>query len=375
MATDKDISQTLYFVYLGTVLPTYAKASLILAKKHSGMAVHLIGNKVIGETLGSSLCEFTAVEDFYTGDGFNIAKSNIKSDARYRGGFWVKTLERFFVLYEFAKFRGLRSIFHAELDQLLFGTDELVKNIEQHNLSGIFVPFHSPELAVASVFYCNHLDALSSLLLEAMSGEAYGNEMALIAQWASKNRNLAVSLPTAASLLKNTNVATPQGVHELTPKDLGGIVDAAQLGMWVAGIDPKNVPLTELPRTKFVNEPVAHLLSKSELESIKFTMSKNTETLLTACSNNQSIRIFNLHIHAKIHQSISSGQLQLDCLFKQTNEDKRRILKASLRPWLWHHAKHYTYALFTKPHKIIPVLGRISNNFWRKTVNKGWLRR
>ena len=135
MATEAMTCETVYFVYLGKVLPSYAKASLALARQSSGMNVHLIGNKEIFSCLDQSSCDFTAIEDFYSDKSLNVEYAKIESDKSVQDGFWLKTLERFFVLYEFARYRQLKSIFHAELDQLLFGTDELVKNIESSNRS------------------------------------------------------------------------------------------------------------------------------------------------------------------------------------------------------------------------------------------------
>lgn len=362
--------QTVHFVYLGKFLPPYAKASLDLAHKYSGMRVHLIGNKTIGDSLNCSPCDFTAVEDFYSDDLFSVARLKIDSDQRYRDGFWAKTMERFFVLYEFAKYKGLDSIFHAELDQLLFGVSELVNNIERQQLSGIFVPFHSPDAAVASVLYCNSLDVFHSLLVDAMTGDPYPSEMALIAKWASRNSNSVIALPTAASLVKGRNAATPKGVFEIMPHELGGVVDAAQLGQWIAGIDPRNVPLSALPRNKFVDAPADNLLSRNELESIKFRYVSNADTVLLDFNNGETVRIFNLHIHAKIHQAIASGRLHFDDLLRQTNSVHRLIVKASIRPWLLNHAIHYTRTILTRPDKIIPAVLRLAKHLIRIGIKK-----
>lgn len=351
--------QTVHFVYLGKTLPQYAKASLALASEYSGMHVHLIGNRELFPGLNDSLCDFTAIEDFQTDNSLNVHKAKIKSDKNFRDGFWFKTLERFFVLYDFARYRQLKSIFHAELDQFLFGTDELVKNIEKNNRSGIFVPFHSDKAAIASVFYCNQLDALRSLLIEAINGDTYPNEMALIAQWAAKNLDMAVSLPTAASLIKGRNVATPKGLWEITASELGGVVDAAQLGQWIAGIDPRNVPIWELPKTKFVDKPAKNLLSQRELESLSFELGFDKRTLLLAIDKAPTARVFNLHIHSKIHQLVNNYPRQIDNLLIQASSKKREILKSSIKPWLYHHTKYYANALLTKPNKIIPGIGRV----------------
>jgi hypothetical protein len=57
-------------------------------------------------------------------------------------------------------------------------------------------------------------------------------------------------------------------VQLVKPERVAGLVDAAQLGQWIAGIDPRNISPRQIPRTKFVDAPAMHLLSRETIENI-----------------------------------------------------------------------------------------------------------
>ena len=157
-------SREVHFVYLGPNLPRYGLASIELAARYSGINVHLIGNAQMARSLRHSPARFTAVEDFYNQAEFRKASENVTSPNSFRQGFWLKTLERFFVLSQYMSTENLDSIFHAELDQLLFRVDFLLPKLDETGQRGLFLPFHTAEKAMASVLYCNSPGALRSLL-------------------------------------------------------------------------------------------------------------------------------------------------------------------------------------------------------------------
>jgi hypothetical protein len=323
------MSNTVYFVYSGDSFPKYALASIKLAKEFSGMKVHILTNEKNRKLIQLLSVNFTAIEDFYDDSYFQIAKTKVLFDKNFRDNFWLKTVERFFILYQFVKLKKINSFFHAELDQLLFGANELVLNIEKTKKSGIFFPFHSHDMAIASVFYCNNINSLSSMLNTAVYGDAYTSDMTLMASWAKNNPGLAFSLPTMATKIIGPNIATPQNVLELSPKDLCGVVDAAQVGQWVGGIDPLNIPITETPKTKFVYPSGQYLLSKEQLEKFNFQINFQENKLNIIYNNKIKTRIFNLHIHSKIHHSLSISRSSLLNLFELANEDNPSHLMAA----------------------------------------------
>ena len=344
-------SQEVTFVYLGEKLPRYGLASIELASRYSGLNVHLIGNAKMARSLRHSSVKFTATEDFYSDKEFKEVSKGIMFPHSFRQGFWLKTLERFFVLSQFMKTENLDSIFHAELDQLLFRVDFLLSKLEERDQRGLFLPFHSPDLAVASVLYCNSQRALRSLLDFAYTGGTFSNEMALIANWAGNNREQIFPLPTMASVL-NFAPDQPKLASTLKSSQIGGVVDAAQLGWWVAGVDPRNVPVLELPLTKFVDKTEASLLSRHQLAEFRFNFNPHDGFLHVECGKEIDMRVFNLHIHSKIHSHLLRSDSSLERLFSQANQVRPSLIPGVRRVQLWSRLTVYVERLARDPESI-----------------------
>jgi hypothetical protein len=316
------------FVYLGGKVPKYVDASLALAKKYSGLDVTFIAQDSLSSRFGELNINFVSLENFYDPLTFENAKKNVTLDHQFRSGFWLKTLERLFVLKQFMIYESRDSIFHAELDQVFFGADELLDNLITTGLRGIFYPLHNTEKAVASVFYSNDIDALDSILELSCNGPSFANEMELLITWSKKFPNKFIALPTLKDiLLEREKVTNKNKFKTVDHKSLGGIVDASELGLWVAGRDPKNLALSEKPATKFTYPSSSASLSTNSLKNLRFELSSmGDELTITYPDNSIHIRVFNLHIQAKIHGWLIKNQSHLFLMFLKANSpDKFRF--------------------------------------------------
>ena len=288
-----------YFVFLGESLPEYAVSSLELAVRHSGMQINLLGNEKLGRQVVNKGINFIAIEDFYDSSGFKDAAMRISAPQSFRGGFWLKTLERFFVLEQFMRTANLDNFFHAELDQLLFRTDLLVNHLDEISHTGLFIPFHNKDAAVASVLYCNNHTALKSLIDFSRQGEPFVNEMYLIASWSAQYPQYVLSLPTMYSVLNPGLGNLNPRINALSARDIGGAVDAAQLGQWIGGIDPRNVPLAQVPLTKFSDLDTRNLLSREQLNQLRFELDSNDGSVICSQTENDlKTRVYNFHLHS-----------------------------------------------------------------------------
>lgn len=299
----------LHFVFLGSKLPAYAKASIRLASATSGVNLCLIGNKSIQKSAERLPVRFIAVEDFYDSREFDLAKNGITADHKYRNGIWLRSLERFFVIDQYMATFNKPSILHAELDQLLFKTQTLAEMLKNIKLTGLFFPFHSESSAIASLVYINDKAALKSLLDFAQSDFKYANEMVLIAEWAKRNPDQIFQLPTAATLLQNRIDSYVTKVRLLTTAELGGIVDAAQLGQWVAGIDPKHLSLSVRPLTLYADSANEFVLGREQLETLRFVQDGVGAVNIITNSGLINIPLYNLHIHSKIHPALADEKI------------------------------------------------------------------
>lgn len=305
------------FVFLGPRLPPYARQSLQLATRHSGLDVTIIGERRIRHSVPNSV-RFVELESFYERSEFEGARRNVMLDHGFRQGFWVHTLERFFVLEQFARHENRASILHAELDQLLFGVNNLADRLERQSVSGVFFPFHSQEKAVASIFFCNDPAAFRSLLDRASTGPPFGNEMELLVHWAAESPHHVIRLPTLGDVVG----LVPQ--DKLSPligaEGCGGIVDAAELGLWVGGRDPRNLDLNERPQNRFTYPSGKAVLPKDLLERVRFELESSPTRLWVSFADTFTrYRIYNLHLHSKIHPWIERSGRNLQTLLDATN--------------------------------------------------------
>lgn len=348
-----------YFIYKGNKIPKYALASMELAKQTSGMKIHLIGNSIFKKEVKKLKIEFTAIEDFYKQNKIDEAvDKNQNLDKSFRDGFWIKTLERLFILEQYMLKTNLQFIFHSEIDQLLFSTDKLVNAIIKTNKKGIFIPFHSKNIALASVIFINKLSAIQSLIQFACTSGVYSNEMELIAAWSKINPKITFALPTLATEIKGSSNIVPNGIKTISAAEIEGLVDAAQLGQWVAGIDPRNIPITNTPSTKFVDKPQKWLLSEDNLKHIKLKLSQNN-MLLNAQFASRNFKIYNLHLHSKIHKNIVSNNPSILSLISLSNLS----CKTSFKGMRFVQFQYYLYQFCTKsflinyfPKKILKFL-------------------
>jgi hypothetical protein len=98
------------FVFVGGRLPQYAVASLQLAVQTSGLKVRLVGSRALGRDIPQNV-RFTALEDFYEPAAFANASQRALFSHQAGNGFWLKTLERFFVLGQFQEHSGQSGFF------------------------------------------------------------------------------------------------------------------------------------------------------------------------------------------------------------------------------------------------------------------------
>lgn len=293
----------------------------------------------------SSLIEglqVTKLESFYDSTKFLKIIDKIDMPIQFRNGFWTKTLERFFILEQFMKFTGIKSIFHCELDQILFNCGELVESIIRTELNGVFVPFRDSDLAIASVFYCSDPIYLESFLAFVENQESIKNEMAALASWGKVNPDSIWLLPTCASEIIGTENYSRFNLKSLAANTIGGVVDAAQIGQWIAGQDPRNLKPLSIPKIKYV-EDHPELLSKKDLSKIKF---KLTEKNLLVKINGNYLKIYNLHVHSKIHAWIEKSPKNLIRLINLANREKAVTIFPLLKLHFFYNLKNFLVKIF-----------------------------
>ena len=207
------------------------------------------------------------------------ALQTLEHNSAFRSGFWKYSLQRFYALRLFQQIYPNESLIHFESDILV------LPNFPWENFNFIKTvswPKFNETSDAASVFYSPSQEALNQLILE------------LEAQLQS---NPKLTDMTALSILSNSQsipyYELPTTIARNSEKSLeefGGIFDAAALGMWLCGRDPRNhlgwvKRFEPLPEASFDASKYKYIFSEDKLE--------------LQTQDGKMTTIYNLHLHSK----------------------------------------------------------------------------
>ncbi|MCM0034277.1 MAG: hypothetical protein NBV66_00655 [Burkholderiaceae bacterium] len=305
----------LVFVWLGDRFPEWMKSALLMNQHLSAVDTILISNSAAGHVLGFKHQIF--LEDFY----LSPAALNVRlaeQNPRFRNGFWGKTTERFFVLKQFMDKFSVSACFHAEIDNLIFDISKLSTSIDKIG-RGFFCPRDAINRGIASLVYVNEKEALNALLsLAADKSHSLDNDMYLLGHLLQTSATF-YSLPTE-------NLFAERECTSWTPVDsalLAGIFDAAAIGQFLFGIDPRNTG--PLLFNRFENENCGYDLKALTYEinvpKKSFAVIRKTDGL--------RVNLYNLHIHSKLFKQLSDPN-RLAQILNRTNNGRKTLMILNL---------------------------------------------
>lgn len=312
-------NEKLVFVYLGNKLPRYGRKSIKMAQQYSGLDVVLVCEKRFRFTGLDKAETYLLSSNYKSKLSQNLANSiNVK----FRNGFWLKTIERFFALEEYMQAEQIERCFHAELDNVVFANDELVKVLNSFG-SGLFIPFDSPNRAIASFIYLNSLKTLQNFCQFAEQIGGNYNDMELLAMYGAMNPVCVFALPSS---MENNTLKTQllhKGIRTVDELD-SGIFDAAAIGQWYFGIDPRNSH--SKISNRFKNE-VADL----DLDQFRMRWNEESSCFYASELKNSQTEYFvnNLHIHSKIYRKIGRPGM-LVSIVNRTDSGKVVVIKRNV---------------------------------------------
>lgn len=234
-------------------------------------------------------------------DSFGFQRRSIQ-DKEYRGGFWHHTSARFFVLYEFMAQTGIKNVIHIENDVLIYHNCDKVLSVPLFNKSELYIPFDSYERNIASIVYIPCAHVLSQILVHY---DYEKNDMYNFGEIRKKTdciRQFPIFVDEQAFDLSSTSDSSIiDGERAFVSRgwsQFGGyIFDAAAIGQYVGGVDPRNCPgdtrgfVNETCVIKYADEGVVIWKTDGDNDVVKRPFLQR--------NNRQIIPIFNLHIHSK----------------------------------------------------------------------------
>ena len=319
------------FVHLGKYLPN-----------------HLISNiKHVTNTFKKEVVLITDLQCKYKTDFSNSVKTfiydrdesfatlskSLNHDRTFRDGFWFSSLERFFAIHNFHSFFPNESIMHIESDVLL------LKDFPWQHITtrkGLMWENQNQHRDVSAIFYSENFSFTNWLIdkfPEEISLNPKATDMSILRNIYHKYHNaIALSyFPTISSSLPISEFFSQDLFNELkfqefaNFQEFNGIFDAAGVGMWLTGQDPRN----NYGFTKYFDNSLLKAGDCAiDLEKVLFTTNDGT---LKISYGNFNIPIWNLHIHSKNLKYFESGwERYLEKVVSKSNHAKNLLIIFSL---------------------------------------------
>ena len=279
------------FVYTGNALPSYAKKSLALNLEYNASPLVLLTDAAKPLWLSREV-HHTDIRDFYSFPDVRAELESFRYSDTFRNGFWIKTIERFAVLSEWAKFSLQREFFHSELDNLNLGLQDVP--LENTNLPGLALPRESALQAVASLVLIGDAGLLDTVLRFFFSNSGIGNEMEMLAAFLDQHHSSRIrALPTVANMSSGAEIVW----NSFDVADFGGVFDAAAVGRWLYGPDPRN------SRGRPTRNLQQHPRTRGDLKSLKFGFRQGQ--MFVTDDARFELRLYNIHVHSKIFSRLA----------------------------------------------------------------------
>jgi hypothetical protein len=302
MKKKKDLPPII-FIFKGD-FPDYAYDSLKINSYNTD-------NKII------LLCDFNKIDkskinnkiNVYDIKYFSFNLTNLKLEEEiknFRKNFWLKTIERFFILHKFVKYNNIEKFYHVELDNILANISDLHFKLNKFHNKFFFPTYKN--LGFGSFVYVNNLNILKifcNFSLNKLKKKFY-NDMELLGLFAKNYPAKVLRLPTIDNLNnKKNNMNLLQNIT--------GLFDEARIGVYLFGNDPKNYCNVLINRRKYLTDKI----SFAYLKKFTFEIKKKKFILLI---NNKKIKIYNLHIHSKLIKKIFINKKYQKILNRSNND-------------------------------------------------------
>jgi hypothetical protein len=300
----------LIFVWIGESLPKYALKSLIHAVKFSECEVILLSSSTVIKKFNNVNINIKLINisEFYIRD-LKLNKYDYFGEKEFWDGFWIKTIERFYILDAFVSKFNIKEFFHVELDNVVFKIDELAIRLNKFG-KGIFAPKDAINRVVGSFIYINNPYTLKKILLSIDTIDGKKNDMYILGNYFNIESD-AYALPIENIFLENFKEW--EFVPETTTQ---GLFDANAIGQYILGVDPRLVNYSPV-YNYFINENTLF-----ELKKCHFSYENNNIYL---SYKDKKLLIYNIHIHSKFFQYFSDTKSILK-LIKIINLGKKYIV-------------------------------------------------
>ena len=274
----------LVLVHLGTRAPRHLIANLNhLVRSFPGVGVTLVSDQK------SFQPKMPTGVTFHNNDGEGEATwlrthTNLNSD--FRGGFWALTLARIGALVDWHRQNADKALLHLESDMLLFEYTPLQEFSSVESLAWLRC---TNESDMPGLLFSPNLERTEWLFSEIKSLIAENpnlSDMEVLFQVRRKHPDAIFELPGLPTLDELDDDLSPSSSTRA-----GGIFDAAGIGMWLTGEDPRNAWGWTV-----------HFRQGAQVSMVAPASSYHYQlsgTRLQASRDNRAFDVLSLHVHSK----------------------------------------------------------------------------
>ncbi|PIS02348.1 MAG: hypothetical protein COT85_06170 [Chlamydiae bacterium CG10_big_fil_rev_8_21_14_0_10_42_34] len=305
---------SIVFIHIGNSLPPYLPEALIQARYFNSCPIYLIANAKAFKQKRRELQKIGVIcipiESLQRTKNHTIFSKMTAVDTAFREGFWMFTIERFFFLYEFMKSHDVSDVFHLEYDNMLYAdVSKFLPTLKRHYENKIAATFDNDSRCIAGLIYISNKAPLKTFLsFVAANAHTNQNDMELLAQYKNLAENTSIdNLPIIPPSYADKHTLVSDRMHTTTDAaqyshhfdEFQSIFDAAALGQFLGGIDPRN----GLSMPGFINESCLFNPAHFQFE---WTEDSQGRLIPMMVFGNEKWPIVNLHIHSKNLNAFSS---------------------------------------------------------------------
>lgn len=219
-----------------------------------------------------------------------------KLNRSFREGFWFFASERFFFLEELMKQQNLSKVVHLESDVMIYVDIEKLMPVLCNYYKGIGATFDTDTRCIPGFVFFNSVNSIEKLTRHmATCVQENLDDMYIMGDFRKKyGLNWIDTLPIVDEeyiLKEKVKSVTPQ-IFCNHVNQFKGVFDAAYLGQFLGGIDPRNGDV----KFGYVNP---HCLINSSKMSIDWERDHEERLVPILIYKNKKRRIYNLHVHSK----------------------------------------------------------------------------
>ncbi len=298
---------SIVFIHIGGEIPPYTETALSQARLfNKNCNIILLANQVAlnkffpkSPNLDLTCISCESLDSTSYHQKF-LEKTTL--DKVTREGFWLYASERFLYLNDLINQHALENVFHMEYDNMLYVDLSEMLPIFKNKYKGIAATFDNDERCIPGFVYISNPKAMSRLA-KCFADHAVQNlnDMQILAIFKKESGAKAIEhLPILTKEYANSNALISPYGHKAKNKNkyylnidlFESVFDAAALGQFLGGIDPRNGE----SKPGFINESCVFNPALLNIEWITDDQQREVPYIVYP---HAKYRINNLHIHSK----------------------------------------------------------------------------